>query len=65
MHHEFGVHADEAHGQGFSDEFLLHVDGVGDDFGHRGFGQLVLNVVVIEQAGEVTVHAFVATNELV
>ena len=62
--HELGVHADELDGEGLSHELELDGDGVGDDLDDPLVGDLVVEVLV-EQAGEVGVHALVSGDQLV
>ena len=58
--HQVGVHADQADGEGVADEVLLHGDGVEEDLFNAFLGELVLEVLLVEEGGEVAVEAFIA-----
>ena len=62
--HQSGVHAQQGARQRFRQEFLLDLDGFGDDVLHRLLRRPVVQVGE-EQAGEVGVQALVARDELV
>jgi hypothetical protein len=62
--HEIPVHADERDREGVADELALDVDSVGDDLADAGLVELVAEKLV-EEAGEITVEALIAGDELV
>ena len=62
--HEGAVHADQLDGERLGDEVALDLDGLFDDLVDALIGEFVVDVLV-EQAGEIGVHAFVTADELV
>ena len=54
------VHADKVDGEGVDDKFFFYLYGVGDDFSYFLLGELIFDVVSVNEACKVGVESFVA-----
>ena len=62
--HQLGVHTDQLNRKGVADEFLLNVDSIGNNL-DNALGRKLVNELVVQHAGEITVETLVTRDEFV